>query len=235
MNDDDDRYDESFGQVDGDQDPSGGVNFTPAGAGQPWLRAGTPPWQLWGNTQPVSVPPDLFTNPNLHEQQITLLRISYKRPETWRFLFSARMLSGPGSDNHQSNVSVWFELLTGIGRSAIRIPFWVSLPQFSWNNLAGPSTAIVQWTTHATESGLQFSFDSQDPQVTWQTQILSDLIVGQDLTVVAHCSFTTNLETTTPAVVEVSGQLAPNVHTRPDWYRNAPDELVFPGAEVEGR
>jgi hypothetical protein len=200
------------------------------------IFAGASPWQQWGNTQNISVPPDLFTNPNVHEQQITLVRVQYNRPETWRFLFSARVLSGPGGPNHQSNVSVWFELITGIGRSAIRLPFWATLPEFAWNDAPGPFPTIIHHTSHAQDSNPIFSFTNEDPQVLTQTQQFADLVVGQDMTVVAHCSFTTNLVTEQPAIVEVSGQFAPNVHVRPDWFQldGHPGEQ-FAGGEVKGR
>lgn len=201
------------------------------------IFAGATPWLTWGNTQNITVPADLFTNPNVHEQQVTLLRAAYGRPETWRFLFAARMLSAPvAGAGKQANASVWLELFTGIGRSAIRLPFWIFLAEWNWNNpLPVPSPNEVQWTTQA-KSGDQTWITDETPQVTTTAPVLTDLIVGQDMTVVAHAVFNTDIVNPTPIVIEVSGQWAPNTHVRPDWMQvDAPPAEQFAGGEIKGR
>jgi hypothetical protein len=37
------------------------------------------------------------------------------------------------------------------------------------------------------------------------------------------------------AVCEVTALFAPKTHVRPDWYREGPQEVQFPGGEVGGR
>jgi hypothetical protein len=236
QNDGEDRDGADYGQIDGDASPS--VNFVPAGAGQPWLRSGTPPWQMWGNTEIVTVAPNAFSNPNVNEKLATLCRVNYKRPETWRFLFSARILDAtPAGVGEQSNLSVWFELYTGIGRSAIRIPFWVTLPAYTWSNSNAP-IGLVKWTNRASTSDVALTI-TNDPAGVFisssQVPVFSEEIVGQDLTVIAHVNHTSNVPGAADARVEVNGQFSPNAHVRPDWYRNGPEEQAFPGAEVEGR
>jgi len=206
------------------------------------IFAGASPWQMWGNTQIVVAPANLFTNPNVHEQQITLLRVQYNRPETWRFLFSARILQAQDAEpTFQSHLSLWFELFTGIGRSAIKIPFWVGLPEYVWIGGGGGAAPLnlVEWTNVAAGSQESFSLTSapDGTQISQTTApVFTDTIVGQDMTVVAHVNYTTDRPDATPAQVEVSGQFAPNVHVRPDWFQldSSPGEQ-FAGGEVKGR
>lgn len=200
------------------------------------IFAGASPWQQWGNTQLLTVPADLFTNPNVHEQQVTLLRVQYNRPETWRFLFSARIVSAPVVGAlEQANAGVWFELITGIGRSAMRIPFWVTLPSWTWNfGAAVPN--LVFWTNQAPTSDVSVSVSSDVVPISVSSQIFSDLIVGQDISVVAHAVFNSDAVAPAPAVIEVSGHFAPNVHVRPDWLQvDAPPSEQFSGGELKGR
>ena len=220
------------GQVDGDaSNDSAFVAFAAAGG------LGTPPWHLWGNTQVVEALPNAFTNPNINDKQITLCRVGYGRPETWRFMLSARLISAPATGPaDQANASVWFELMTGIGRSAIVLPFWVQLPSWSWNFGATVPVNLPFWTAKARTDSELFSIDNQATPVAWTTTDLVDTIIGQDMTLVAHVSFTTNIPgVTEPAVVEVSGQFAPNTHVRPDWLMKGPPELRFAGGEVKGK
>jgi hypothetical protein len=202
--------------------------------------AGPSPWQMWGNTQVVAVEPNAFTNPNANDKPTTLLRVNYNRPETWRFLFAARILNAPAAGpGEQGNLSVWFELYTGIGRSAIRLPFFVTLPGWTW--LGGPTAAPndIRWTTKALTSDVALTVTSDPAGVELSTSIVpvfSELIVGQDMTVVAHPTFTTNIPGAVPANIEVSGQFAPNTHVRPDWFQvDATAGEQFPGGEIKGR
>ena len=118
--DDDERVGEDFGQFDDDGGPQPIANFVPAGAGQPWLRGGMPPWHLWGNSQRIVAPvqdSSLAARTNSPGQ---LVKISYKRPETWHWIFAAKLLSGPdGTVTEQLQVEVAFDLTIGIGRSNI--------------------------------------------------------------------------------------------------------------------
>ena len=200
-------------------------------------RATTPPWHRWGNTQQIVVPADLFTNPNQHEQQITLCRVEYARPETWRWLLSARLVRAPSTAIGQNaNFGVWFELFAGVGRANIRIPFWVTLPGGSWNGGAAPPLNLVQWTTKAQHSLTTFSSDSSGPPpLTWTTTDLPDILVADHITIVAHAVFNTDLVAPPPIIVEVSGALAPNSHVRPDWYMDTNEQEQFPGGETGGR
>lgn len=214
--------------------------------------AGSAPWQMWGNTQLIAAPPNTFTDPNVSEQKISLCRVAYNRPETWRFLLAAKLVSAPATGGgDQANVSLWFELMTGIGRSAIILPFWASLPGWQWNFGASVPVNLTDWTNWTSGSNLGRTItdaftsvtDETPPVTTTFPQILSsftiptDTIIGQDMTLVAHVNFVTDIPgVTQPAVVEVSAQFAPNTHVRPDWMQvDAGPREQFPGGEIRGR
>jgi hypothetical protein len=201
--------------------------------------AGSVPWNQWGNTQELVVPPNAFTMPNVNDRAITLVRAAYGRPETWRFLLAVKLIDAPATGpGDQANAQVWFELFSGIGRSAVHIPFWVTMPGWQWNGGAAVPRNVVDWTNVALTSTNTFSSDSSGPPpLTWTTQVASDQIVGQDITIVAHATFTTDIPgVTQPARIEVSGQISPNTHVRPDWMRvGAPPAEQFAGGEVKGR
>ena len=113
---------DDWGQVDGDA--SGPAQFQPRSAGQPWLRGAVSPWHMWGNTQRLSVPVELLVAgaPKLPGIAGQLVKISYGRPETWRWLLAARLLSGPNNTpTFFSTLFIEFLMSTGIGRSAISL------------------------------------------------------------------------------------------------------------------
>lgn len=189
----------------------------------------TPPWLLWGNTQIMSVAASAGASLNEGNTN-TLVRIAYNRPETWRFLFAARIISAPQTIAGQSaELAVWFELITGIGRSAIQIPFFSNIPDFNWDNgVAVPPPTEVRWLNQA-------FIQLPGPAFT-NPLYFTETITGQDLTVVAHARFATDIPGAAPCVVEVSGQFAPNVHVRPDWSRLEVSEAEqFAGGETGGR
>lgn len=185
----------------------------------------SPPWLLWGNTQQIEVAASPGASANEGNTN-TLVRISYNRPETWRFLFAARIISAPDTgpaENAQLNV--WFELLTGIGRAAIQLPFFSNIPDFVWNGGAAVPEE-VRWTNLAFNQLPGFAV----------TLVPTETITGQDLTLVAHVRFATDIVSPPAAVVEVSAQFAPNVHVRPDWSRlDVSEAEQFAGGETGGR
>lgn len=200
-----------------------------------------PPWQLWGNTQVITVAGSPFTAPNITDKNQTLVRISYGRPETWRFLFAAKLIAAPSAaPANQANVSVWFELIVGIGRAAVKIPFFKTLPGWNWS-FAPATNALnqLQWSAHSDSSANSFiSLQnlSTSEETSGTATIPVDQIVGQDITVNAVVSFTTDLPGATQAQVEVSSMWSPNNHVRPDWMLiDADRNEQFPGGETGGR
>jgi hypothetical protein len=192
--------------------------------------AGSAPWVLWGNTIPLSAPPSPLAGDADNVSSLTLCRVQYNRPETWRFLFSARIISAPeAAAGESAQLEVSFKLLTGIGRSAIIIPTFSLMPLFAWDGIGPvPIPRTPFWTNQAT-------YDVP-PAIAADLRRFTDTVVGQDMTLTAEALFRTDIAGATPAVVEVSAQFAPNVHVRPDWFQidgHAGEQ--FSGAETKGR
>ncbi|HEY6726636.1 MAG TPA: hypothetical protein VI197_21525 [Polyangiaceae bacterium] len=243
------RFDDDDGQDDGDGwsvGASRGVQFAKGMQAQPWLRGNSPPWHLWGNTQRLTVPIQL-TGAGVDRSGTTnqLLRISYKRPETWHWLFHARLVSGPANTaGFFSTITVSWELATGIGRSAVRMfaegaPYFAIPPferfDFRWGpvNTAFPVGAHI-WSTQSTAPTRFFNGDgpfTEGPPVTE--------IVGQDIQLQVQLQAVT-VPANVAAVgqtctLEVSAMFSPKNHVRPDWFFNkAAIEQQFPGDEVGG-
>lgn len=118
-------YDDDDGQVDGDS-VGGAVQFQSslAGVDHPWMREGIPPWHLWGNSLELTTLVQEAA-PGIPIQPATgqLIKVSYKRPDTWNWLLSARLISGPPSSQLAAvggvNLDIYFDLITGVGRSTV--------------------------------------------------------------------------------------------------------------------
>lgn len=231
--------DEDYGQVDGDES----VEWYPT-AGMPWLRPSQPPWHMWGNTQLIEVPIETTGAVRLGVTN-QLVRISYARPETWHWLFYARMVSGPANTpGFFTRVFVNWELTTGVGRSAVRMHLGTgqlfAIPAFDTFTFQwGPTrpefpTNAQIWASEATSPSKSFQGDG--PAATGET---IKEIVAQDLQLQAQVvGLTTPLNVLAAgqtAIVEVSAIFAPKTHVRPDWFINGPQELMFSGAEIQGR
>ncbi len=198
------------------------------------LGQAAPPWHLWGNTQVFDVRASAFTNPNANDNNQTMVRIAYGRPETWRFLLAYKILAAPSAPVNQANISVWFEMITGHGRAAVRLPFWATMQSSDWSGGSPPLNLMI-FTTRASGDSAQsiVNLDNGGTQIFGTASLPSDQVVGQDITVKANMSFTTDLPLPQTAKVEVSCLFAPNSHVRPDWYRiDEPEAVQFPGGEV---
>lgn len=215
---------------------------------QPWMRGSTPPWHLWGNTQQISVP--IETTGAIREGVTNqLVRIAYRRPETWHWLFSARLISGPdNTPGFFSRLFVHWELTVGVGRSAVQMQFELNSPTQSFAIPAfedfifrwGPTIATFPRGAHiwSTESRAPTRFFEGDgPQVPGDPV---NQIVAQDIQLqvqIVGLTVADNvLAAGQSAVVEVSAHFAPKTHFRPDWLQlDVPPEAQFPGEEVGGR
>lgn len=224
-----------WGQHDGDA-PFGGSPFATAQGQQPWLRQTDPPWKMWGNEQTVTLLNVAGNTTAPLKQQ--LLRVSYKRPETWHWLFSATLLQGPQAlGGFGAALFVSFDLTVGIGRTAITIPGF-ELFGFQW---LGPLLAPVNtqiWSTQSRAPNRVFA----TPNPAAPVDSIVDQIVAQDIQLGVSVSAGGTGGLVGDYSVLVAAQFAPKSHIRPDWYLpDAPDgtpapiEAVFPGDEVGGR
>ena len=243
-------YDDD-GQVDGDF--AGSVNFTPNTA-QPWLRSGMPPWHLWGNTQRITTVVE--TGGVFRQGQPgQLVKVSYKRPETWQWLFHAKLISGPeNTATFFSTVFVVWDLTIGVGRSAIQMVGTTDRFgrqsferfDFQWGPVVTefPVGAKI-YTSQVLAPNRFFTTETPGSDQTGnavagnQSASTIEQIVAQDIQLqcrVVALTVPANLAALNqPVEVEVSAAFAPRSHVRPDWYRKGPAEIAFPGDEIEGR
>src|ERR1043166_2858743 len=128
MRDDDD------GQVDGDYIPPGqlGSPFAASFGQHPWLRSGLPPWHMWGTIEQVTTIATVSALPatgGTSSQQLS--KVAYKRPDTWQWLFFARLVSAPngGGGGAPAEASVDFDVTIGVGRASVTLPVF---ERFAW-------------------------------------------------------------------------------------------------------
>lgn len=212
------------------------VGGAPAKASpQSWAKAGNPmpPWHMWGNTVRL----DGSVRTAAGGQQVgratsQLLRVSYKRPETWSFFLGARIVNASASTTG-CTIRVVTDVMLGVGRSMYDTtrPDQTAIVQsgfstFVWVVPPGPGTNLLllppKYTTVASRVVLDDSVPAAFERCEWfpatDIQMTSKLILtttDQDLDV----------------SVEVTGFVAPRTHVRPDWF-NASNRFL--GGETGG-
>jgi hypothetical protein len=193
------------------------------------LIASTPPWHLWGNTELISVPPTgLAATSNVASK--TLVRASYGRPEKWHFLFNLQ-LKGPVLVSFPGNTAFLdctFDLILGVGRSAITLVNFAAL-QYDWGNGGNMFPTNQMWTQVGRIQESISATPSTDPP------FRPDHFIAQDVTIVANLFYQTDVPGAAPIVAEVSGQISPATHVRPDWLVEGPPAEKFLGGETGAR
>lgn len=171
-----------------------------------------PPWAMWGNSIPVEIivpPPPRF----LSGATSQLIRASYHRPETWRFLFGIEVTdcTDPGGTGlFQAN----FNLTIGIGRSRIQLPGFRP-----FTKAALPIAGQVFWANTGVD---------RLPDAT--TDNLIDTIVAQDIQLDCNVVLGQTVNTGVRIQVQTHAYFSPNVHMRPDWFVR-----TFAGGELGGQ
>lgn len=189
-------------------------------------RSGVPPWHMWGNTQTLRATQTAGSGLASPPSPGQMVRIGYKRPESWHWVLSATILEAPeaalaGSD---VQIDVLWNLTIGIGRAAMVLPRWEAFRWF-WNNPnpapIGPAFRLI--TTSSVGNRLQ-DFSG----VTHTTGLSTvDQLVAQDVQLDAQVILTTSGNGFS-CVVECSALWSPKTHIRPEWY-----EHRFPGGEEQ--
>lgn len=173
------------------------------------LANNLPPWHMWGNGQTVVVNHAVAI---LITQTSQLARISYGRPESWRFFFAAKILDS-STDNagvpDAGQLQVAWRLQIGLGRA-----------QHTIDNFAN---FIFTWVAPTNPVGLQKYTSQVD------TPLLSDIvatsaqtidtIVAQDIQLSADLDFTGGAVPVKTLTVELDCFFSPISHVRPEWYR----------------
>ena len=198
------------------------------------------PWHMWGSTVRVSLPLVAPASARTvgRADNVQVARVTYKRPETWSFLFGARIVDGAATDVNRI-VITYMNLVLGVGRSVFStkstppgspgtgIPF----VQFRWNIGIGENPVNkannARWTTSVTSPPLDDTaadthiiqwFPSENIQCEAYGQVGVDGASALDNSV----------------AVEVSAYFAPRTHVRPDWLSDSPKIPQYGGHETGG-
>jgi hypothetical protein len=196
-------------------------------------RPGPEPWKMWGSSAIVQVDAAGATEQSLSQQ---LSSVRYKRPETWSFLLTARLLSGATNFGLDQDFEVDFFLQTGLGLN-IEILGNAQVPAFStdsvfarfiWRVPAGQPVGqrpfSQKWTTKT------FTPPTDDTVGAGSAREL-DWFPAQNINCTARCVVPS--AALGPIRFQVGAYFAPRSHVRPDWFlRN--ENLQFKGGEING-
>jgi hypothetical protein len=177
------------------------------------------PWHMWGSYRHVNITPDEVAT-GVAQQTVQVVKISYKRPETWRFLFAARLIRAPLVTIPPGYVYVDYKVWTGLGRSNFLLDDTRTGAlrgfchfQFQIGAGVGIYDGEAKWTTTVPSTVLE----DQDPTSIYPI----DLLPGQDIQVQAQVTVIVNVAEPPQAAdveIETHAYFAPNVHVRPDWH-----------------
>jgi hypothetical protein len=185
------------------------------------------PWHMWGTHATVTVPHPSSSATQFQQSQ-QLARINYKRPETWHFLFAAKLLAAPdGVAGNNVDVIVDFDLAVGVGRTAVQLQGRPGEPGFArlvfhYAGAASAQLGVTKWTTQT---------QTETSNLIPATPVVLPLVEfpAQDI----QCSVRVVTQSASaddlPTLVEVHSYFAPKNHIRPDWFRGA-----MRGDETEG-
>lgn len=189
------------------------------------------PWHMWGNTERFELTVGVGGSREEVGQQ--LCKVSYKRPENWRFFFGGRLLGGVAGVGGNIDVYALFDLQIGVGRSAFdtqneRFTQFRSFCTMHWRVPAGtiPGAQVdnTKYTSRVLGTPLMDSAPTVRPEL--------DLVPAEDIQVRARMYI--DLAPSTVTVIgELTCFLAPNVHARPDWFAEDAREM-FLGQETGG-
>lgn len=224
------RREDDYGQVDGElEQPS---PYATSMRSAPWLRGGMSPWHMWGNLITID-PLQAFTQPEAVTGQ--LIRVSYKRPETWHWVMAARLLRAPEAGAGGTYViNIDWDLIIGLGRATTEMRNFERFT-WTWTGVAPGPTGYPMWSTSALAPTTDYSEAGGVPTLGPRREI--DQLVAQDIQLNCRVTFTAIDEPLGgSAAVEVSAFFAPKHHARPDWFNlRAPADAQFTGEELAGR
>ena len=174
------------------------------------MPANVPPWHLWGNEKNLDLTATATVQPP-QPSSTQILRVKYKRPESWHFIFTAEVIDSSVAAGG-GGINVSWQLTIGIGLNTIVIPKFV---EQGFPITGAPSDRIQIWTA-AAKMPPQFGGDTSDRRV--------DTFVAQDIQLQAVITFSAS--SLTNVKLKLAAQVAPVVHVRPDWFKgHFPSEL----------
>ena len=182
-----------------------------------------PPWHMWGTIQNGQMTGVALVSSDVLLQQ--LVRVDYKRPETWSFLFWVQLQSATADVPVAVNFD--FNVIIGVGRSAAIIePF--KRVQFP---LAATTAANIN-ATHPFLFGTRVQVPLLDPADTVPN--LVEWFPAQDITIAGRATSTGSIGAGNVLSFQMGAFVAPRSHVRPDWFT---EEMgaQFLGTETGGR
>lgn len=173
-----------------------------------------PPWLMWGNSQVIDYDANILGAGEggvVVQSPGQVARIDYGRPETWRFLLSAKLLN-VGSFSEINSIDVFFDLNIGVGRSQVWLTDFehYTFPNPLHNNDMIWSTSVIGPPRLA----------SDDPALN-----RVELLTAETIQVAARANFI-DFNPTDHVQIEVTAMFTPNTHLRPEWFNGD-----FPGGE----
>ena len=228
--------DDFSGQVDGENGLWANPVFARGFGEAPFARAGSVPWKMWGGSQTLSV----VSGPMgvVADQTQQLLKVSYKRPERWQWMFHVKLESvtpePDGAGTQSAGVIIDFKVTTGLGRSLVQIPRFERF-QWRYDRTASSPSPVNNPAINPLYSSEVFApnrlQDSVFPSVVTANRI--DRLVAQDIQVEAVIQGQSVYVNT--MVLTVSAFFSPAVHIRPEWLIvDGQREQQFPGDETGG-
>jgi hypothetical protein len=204
---------------------------------------------MWGSTVTLTAARGIAPLPGgIHAVSAIrqVVRVNYRRPETWSFWVASEVLGGNVSDV-QMDVHVDLNLMTGVGRTL----FDTGTLGLTQDVPAGYPT-FIPWIrfVHSVPAGIAPGSQGDLTRKKWTTvansPVMSDLvatssrlidtITGQDLQVGAQIGLglAAASAVANSVTVGVTCYLAPQAHVRPDWMAVGPPQLKFLGGETGG-
>lgn len=190
----------------------------------PFTVGGMPPWHMWGTTERLQL-----DGGNIASRQ--LVKINYRRPETWSMFFSAKVVSA-SSGGPSLTLEIDFEVIAGVGRTMFDtgggFPLATTGRGFAYFNFILPMPYVpspfgLKYTTTGLGPPMDDAAATSRPVVEW--------LPAQDIQVQAGARATPSVGSR--AIIEVSSWFAPRSHVRPDWWRETMAEQ-FRGGETDG-
>lgn len=182
--------------------------------------AKNPPWLMWGNRQTLKVPLVVGAS-NIQSSQ--LIKIAYGRPETWRFLFSALVVSvpyDPVTAHPIVQLTIDFNVQTGIGRDTEQLIFLPgTIPGSEQPGFLRFVIAGAPILPNARKWAMQTDGPVLSDTVVNPPLNPTELIIGQDIQINVRVQSSCSQKFNDPLILEIAGQLSPNVHLRPEWFK----------------
>jgi hypothetical protein len=191
---------------------------------------GNEPWVTWGGTQSLTASIINAAAPGgaiVQAARQQLVRVNYKRPETWCFFLHADVNGPPNVGtpfDEEVFIRVLFDLVIGVGRSQVStirnivggapIPIGRTFCTMQWviPINTSPADTTPKWTTRV-------RLPEPDDNAGGLPTLDMDKFVAQDIQISATMALTvTPGMPPGPYTAQASAFVAPINHVRPEWF-----------------